>query len=130
MLFWLRMLVCLILVTAFFRDIYIYIYIYIYLLIKNWLQDCLGILLLKLLYFVLLHELCFCCAIRRQIVLFEIAEMTRFLNYITSYLFALKIVNLKNLESTLQYVYIELLVDKSFKCKVINIEIFSRDLYL
>ena len=44
--------------------------------------------ILKLLYFFLLH--CFYFAIRTQIVGFEIAEMTRFLNYISSYLFALK----------------------------------------
>ena len=40
---------------------------------------------------------------------FEIAEMTRFLNYISSYSFALKNVNLKILENSLEYVYSEVI---------------------
>ena len=40
---------------------------------------------------------------------FEIAQMTRFLNYISSYSFALKNVNLKILENSLEYVYSEVI---------------------
>ena len=40
-----------------------------------------------------------------QRVGFKTAEITRFLNYISSYYFALKIVSLKILQNSLQYVY-------------------------
>ena len=52
----------------------------------NWLQDCLGTLFLKLLYSV------------KTRVGFENAEMTISINYISSYPFALKNINLKILE--------------------------------
>ena len=49
--------------------------------------------------------------------------MTRFLNYIGCYSFALKDVNLKILENSLEY------IDSEVICKVINDEFFSRDFY-
>ena len=55
--------------------------------------------------------------------------MARFLNYIGSYSFALKNVNLKISENSLEYVYSEVIFYWTFKCKVINIEFFSRDFY-
>ena len=48
--------------------------------------------------------------------------MTRFLNYIGSYSFALKNVNLKILENSLEYVCSEVIFYLTFKCKVINVE--------
>ena len=39
----------------------------------------------------------------------DIAEMTRFLNYISSYSFALKNVNLEILENSLKYIYSEVI---------------------
>ena len=56
--------------------------------------------------------------------------MTRFLNYIGSYSFTLKNVNLKILENSLEYVYSEVVFYITFKCKVINVEFFSRGLIL
>ena len=55
--------------------------------------------------------------------------MARFLNYIGSYSFALENVNLKILENSLEYVYSEVIFYITFKCKVINVELFSRDFY-
>ena len=56
--------------------------------------------------------------------------MTRFLNYIGSYSFALqKIVDLKILEDSQEYAYSEVFFNKTFKCKVINVEFFSRYFY-
>ena len=48
---------------------------------------------------------CFYFAIRTQIVGFKIAEITGFLNYISSYSFALKNVDMKILENSLKYIY-------------------------
>ena len=55
--------------------------------------------------------------------------MARFLNYIGSYSFALENVNLKILENSLEYIYSEVIFYITFKCKVINVELFSRDFY-
>ena len=49
--------------------------------------------------------------------------MARFLNYKVSYSFALKNVNLKISENSLEYVYNEVIFYITFKCKAINIEI-------
>ena len=70
------------------------------------------------------------CYVIKTRVGFKIAEMTRFLNYILSYLFALqKIVNRKILENSQEYAYSEVIFYKTFKCKVVNVEFFSRDFY-
>ena len=63
------------------------------------------------------------CYVIKTRVQFGIAEMTRFLNYIGCYSFALKDVNLKILENSLEY------IDSEVICKVINDEFFSRDFY-
>ena len=55
--------------------------------------------------------------------------MARFLNYIGSYSFALKNVNLKISENYLEYAYSEVIFYTTFKCNVINVEFFSRDFY-
>ena len=55
--------------------------------------------------------------------------MPRFLNYIGSYSRALENVNLKILENSLEYVYSEVIFYINFKCKVINVEFFSRYFY-
>ena len=55
--------------------------------------------------------------------------MTRFLNCNGSYSFALQN-NLKNLENSQEYVYsVKSFFYKTFKCKVINVEFFSRDFF-
>ena len=70
------------------------------------------------------------CYVIKTRVGFKIAEMTRFLNYILSYLFALqKIVNRKILENSQEYAYSEVIFYKTLKCKVVNVEFFSRDFY-
>ena len=70
------------------------------------------------------------CYVIKTRVGFKIAEMTRFLNYIGSYSFALqKIVNLKILENSQEYTHSEVIFYKTFKRKVINAEFFSRDFF-
>ena len=64
------------------------------------------------------------CYVIKTKVGFKIAEMTRFLNYIGNYSFALR--NLKILENSQEYVSSEVIFYKTFKCKVINVEFFSR----
>ena len=71
-------------------------------------------------------DICYVIATR---VRFGIAEMTKFLNYIDNYSFALKNVNLKISKNYLEYAYSEVIFYTTFKCNVINVEFFSRDFY-
>ena len=69
------------------------------------------------------------CYVIKTRVRFKIAEMTRFLNYIGSCSIARqKIVNLKILENSQEYTYSEVIFYKTFKCKDVKVEFFSRDL--
>ena len=71
------------------------------------------------------------CYIIKTRVGFEIAEMTRFLNYFSSYLFVL-VINLKILENSQEYVYSEYnsedIFYKTVTREVINVEFLSSDL--
>ena len=69
------------------------------------------------------------CYVIKTRVRFGIAQITRLLNYIGNYSFALKNVNLKILENSLECAYSEVIFYITFKCKVINVEFFSRDFY-
>ena len=75
-------------------------------------------------------DICYVIKTRLQ---FGIAEMSRFLNCIGSYSFALKNVNLKNLENSLEYVYSDVIFYITFKCQIFQqrflfLTIFSIDL--
>ena len=71
------------------------------------------------------------CYIIKTRVGFEIAEMTRFLKYFSSYLFVL-VINLKILENSQEYIYSEDnsedIFYKTVSWEVINVEFLSNDL--
>ena len=71
------------------------------------------------------------CYIIKIRVGFEIAEMTRFLKYFSSYLFVL-VINLKILENSQEYIYSEDnsedIFYKTVTWEVINVEFLSSDL--